>query len=134
MVSLDSIRYWKYYTTLHGIIGLEYNGGLCNTHHSRLDKTKRYNQTYDKHDAVHKKPATVVRVVKIGKNMQKVIQDKKAGKTYGRGIKAPKPNGKAKQSKTEGPHVTRKHWGKLGHARRTHCSCGKTICNMNGKL
>jgi hypothetical protein len=72
--------------------------------------------------------------------MVEVLQDKRDGKAYKSGINAPKPDGNLipkgnpKKSKPEGPTVTCSHCRKLGHARRSHHSCGTTIYTTKGKL
>jgi hypothetical protein len=51
--------------------------------------------------------------MKICKQVQGVVQEKKTGKTYRMGINALKPEEKVKQRKTAGPPVPCKHCGKL---------------------
>jgi hypothetical protein len=60
---------------------MEYNNNICGSHHNQLDGSKKYNQTYNKKDDAQRKRATA-RAIKIRKDMRKVIEDKKDGKSY----------------------------------------------------
>jgi hypothetical protein len=77
------------------------------------------------------------RAIKIRENIQKVLQDKKAGKSYGSGINDPSKKGASES----GIKVPAKKLGsemkicpsckKVGHSQKNHCDC--TFSTYSGK-
>ena len=119
-VGLDSVGYEEYYRTLFGILGLDYDDRICGLSHRWLDKKTIAHRIHSTKAEVRRASAQK-RAIKIRDNIQKVLQDKKVGKTYATGMNCPKLAKKAKK-----PDGTMKdampcsHCGKLGHKMRTH--------------
>jgi hypothetical protein len=124
-VGLDSVGYDVYFRTLFDILGLDYDEKICGLSHQRLDSVKKYHQTYNNKSYVRKSRCKA-RAVKIRNNIRKAIQDKKKGYCYESGMAAP---GAVPKEEKVGRNKSAqcKHCGKLGHSRRTHRDCGKSI-------
>jgi hypothetical protein len=120
-VSIDSLGYEEYYRTLLPLLNLDYDDTVMNTHHVRLDKLKMRKAIYDKLPAVKRRNATA-RAIRIRENFRKLIQDKKAGKTYGSGINDPSKKEEQGAGETK-QKLPCKHCGKLGHSMKTHRDC-----------
>jgi hypothetical protein len=128
VVSLDSIGYKEYYRTLYQVLKLDYDDTILLGHHVMQDQQKVQKNDYAKLPAVRRRQAAQ-RAIKIRENIRKVLQDKKAGKSYGSGINDPskkensdsgtKVLSKAKRMKTKICPSCKK----VGHIRKNHRDC-----------
>jgi hypothetical protein len=114
-VSLDSIGYEEYYRTLFRLLDLDYDETIMHGHHEFLDKQKIRKTSWAKLPAVRRRHAAQ-RAIKIRENIRKVLQDKKAGKSYGSGINDPSKKDRCKEKICPACK-------KVGHIRKNHRDC-----------
>ena len=125
-VSIDSIGYEDYYSTLFDLLDLDYDDDIMAISHQRMDKNKKWRQGYRSQPHVRRREAKV-RALKIRENIRREYVDKKAGKSYGSGCNDPsqkEPGKKTNNRKSGEEKRPCSHCGKLGHTttRSQHCT------------
>jgi hypothetical protein len=90
-VLINSLGYEEYCRTLIPFLNLDYNKTIMNTHHMRLDKEKIWKKVWSKLPVI-KRHNAAIHALRIRENFRKLLEDKKAGKSYGSGINNPSKN------------------------------------------